>query len=66
MPIEYTWITLTPTPIVAPSWLDALAINSAATAVQAVHARETHHDQMCLYREFKNVEKALLHHEQMH
>ena len=41
-----------------------LTINPAATAVEAVHAKETHHEKMRVYRECKNVEKALLRHVQ--
>ena len=35
--VEYTWIAPTLTPFVAPAWSRALAIDSAATAVQVVY-----------------------------
>ena len=64
MDVEYARINPTPTPFKAPAWPGVLTINPAATAVEAVHAKETHHEKMRVYRECKNVEKALLRHVQ--
>ena len=60
--VEYVRIIPTPTPFVAPARSGALAIDPAATDVQPVHAKEAHHEEIQLYRECKNVEKALLCH----
>ena len=59
---EYARIQPTPTPFVAPNFPGALIVDPALTAVQQVQARETHKEQIALYRECKNVEKALLRH----
>ena len=39
-----------------------MIVDLALTVVQQVQARETHKEQVALYRECKNVEKALLRH----
>ena len=62
--IEFARINPTPTPFKAPTWPGTLTINPAATAVKDVHVKETHHEKMRVYRECKNVEKALLCHVQ--
>ena len=62
--VEYARINPTPTPFQAPAWSGALTINPAAAAVMAVHDKETHHEKMCVYRECKKVDKALLRHVQ--
>ena len=62
--VEYARIIPTPTPFIAPTWPGTLALDPASTAVQAVHAREHHQDQIRLYRECKNMEKFLLRHAQ--
>ena len=59
---EYARINPTPLPFIAPVYPGPLIIPAGATAVQAVQARETHNEQQRLYRECKNVEKALLRH----
>ena len=61
---EYGRILPTPTRFVAPAWPGQLVIDPAATAVEAVHAKEAHHEQMRIFRECKNVEKFLLRHTQ--
>ena len=63
---EYARIQPTPTPFVAPNFPGALIVDPALTAVQQVQERETHKEQVALYRECKNVEKALLRHIQQH
>ena len=60
--VEYTRINPTPAAFVAPNFPGALVIDPAFTAIQAVQARESHAEDMALYRECKNVEKALLRH----
>ena len=60
--VEYMRIIPTPAAFVAPNFPGALVIDPAFTAIQAVQARETHAEDMALYRECKNVEKALLRH----
>ena len=62
--LEYAKILPTPTWFVAPTWPGALVINSAATAVEAIHAKEMYHEQIRLFRECKNAEKDLLRHAQ--
>ena len=59
---EYARISPTPAAFVAPNFPGALVIDPAFTAMQAVQARETHNEAVALYRECKNVEKALLRH----
>ena len=59
---EYARIQPTPTPFVAPNFPGALILDPALTAVQQVQERETQKEQVALYRECKNVEKALLRH----
>ena len=58
--IEYTWINPAPTPFEAPAWSSALSINPATTTVDTLHAKEMHHEKMRVYRDCKNIEKALL------
>ena len=60
--VKYARITPTPPPFVAPNFPGPLVINSALTALHQVQARETHNENLALYRECKNVEKALLRH----
>ena len=60
--VEYARITPTPAAFVAPHFPGALVIDPAFTAMQAVQARESHAEDLALYRECKNVEKALLRH----
>ena len=62
--LEYAKILLTQPRFVAPAWLGALVIDTVAIAVEAVHAKEMKHEQIRLFRECKNVEKALLRHTQ--
>ena len=59
---EYTRITPTPPNFHAPNFPGALVIDPAFTAIQAVQARESHTEDLALYRECKNVEKCLLRH----
>ena len=59
---EYARNTPTPAAFVAPNFPGALVIDPAFTAIQAVQARESHAEDMALYRECKNVEKAFLRH----
>ena len=47
---EYASIIPQPTRFEAPVWPGALAINPTATAVEAVHAKEAHHEAMRIYR----------------
>ena len=60
--VEYARIQPTPAAFVAPNFPGALVIDPASSAVQAVQARESHAEDIALYRECKNVEKALLRH----
>ena len=60
--LEYSRIITTPTQFVAPAWPGVLVIAPTATAVEAIHAKEQHREQIRVYRECKNVEKALLRH----
>ena len=60
--VEYARIQPTPAAFVAPHFPGALVIDPASLAVQAVQARESHAEDIALYRECKNVEKALLRH----
>ena len=60
--VEYMRINPTPAAFVAPNFPGALVIGPTFTAIQAVQARESHAEDMALYRECKNVEKALLRH----
>ena len=62
--LEYAKIIPTPARFEAPTWPGTLVINPTATAVEAVHAKEAHHEQARLFRECKNVEKVLLRHVQ--
>ena len=59
---EYLRIIPTPTQFQAPTWSGALVIDPDATTIDAVHEKEGHKDLMSVYRECKNVEKALLCH----
>ena len=59
---KYLLINPTPNQFEAPAWPGALVINPATTAVEAVHKKEGHKELVCVYREYKNVEKALLCH----
>ena len=60
--LEYSRIIPTPTRFRAPAWPGALTIAANATPIEAVHAKELHREQIRVYRECKNVEKALLRH----
>ena len=60
--VEYMRINPTPAAFVAPNFPGALVIQPTFSAIQAVQARESHAQDMALYRECKNVEKALLRH----
>ena len=53
---------ITPTLFVAPNFPGPSLVDPALTAVQQVQGRETHKEKIALYRECKNVEKALLRH----
>ena len=59
--VEYARITPA-SPFIPPTFPGPLVIDPALTAVQQVQARETHKEAIALYRECKNVEKALLRH----
>ena len=48
---EYARITPTPAPFVAPNYPAALVIPPTATAVEALHLRETHNEALRLHRE---------------
>ena len=61
---EYAKILPTTPQFEAPIWPDPLVIDPAATAIEAVHAKETYHEKIRLFRECKNVEKFLLRHAQ--
>ena len=60
--LEYSRINPRPNVFQAPAWPGALVINPNATAIEAVHAKEQHRETVRVYRECKNVEKALLRH----
>ena len=60
--VEYARISPAPTPFVAPNFPGSLLVDPALSAVEQVQARESHKEQCALYRECKNVEKALLRH----
>lgn len=60
--LEYSRINLTPTIFQAPTLPGTLVIDPMATAIEAVHAKEYHHEMVRVYRECKNVEQALLRH----
>ena len=53
--VEYARINLNPTPFVSPACPGPLQIDAIATAVEAVYAKERHHEAIQLYRECKNV-----------
>ena len=59
---EYVRINPTPAAFEAPNIPARLVIASTATAVEAMQTRETHTEQTRIFRECKNVEKALLLH----
>ena len=59
---EYTQINPTPTVFAAPAFPCVLTIDVTTAVVEAVHAKEKHHKAMRVYREYNNVEKALLCH----
>ena len=61
---EYAQINPTPGAFVAPNFPGALVIKPAFIIMQAVQKRETHNEEITLYREYKNVEKSLLRHMQ--
>ena len=48
----------------APEWPGTLTIEATSTAIEAVHAKETYHEETHLFRECNNVEKSLLRHTQ--
>ena len=60
--VEYARIMPTPQPFVPLNFPGLLVIHSAHIAMQQVQARETHNEVITLYRECKNLEKALLRH----
>ena len=45
-----------------PSWPDPLAIPITTGAIQAIHLKERHQERIRVYREYQNVERALLNH----
>ena len=47
-----------------PAFPGVLIIDVTATKIEAVHAKEKHHEAMCVYRECNNVKKSLLRHAQ--
>ena len=49
--------TTPPAPFQSPNFPPALTIDEPATAVQAEEYRKTYDEQICVYREYKNVEK---------
>ena len=59
---EYLQIIPTATQFQRPTWPGTLIITPAATAVEAMHSEERHRESIRVYREYKNVEKALLRH----
>ena len=63
--VEYARITPTPQPFVPLNFPGPLVIDPTHTALQQVQAWETHNEAIKLYRECKNVEKALLRHIQI-
>ena len=60
--IKYAKITPTPAPFVALTYTLTLTIHPNATSVEPIQARENHTEKTRLYREFKDMEKALLYH----
>ena len=58
--VEYNNVSATP--FLAPNFPGTLTIPVATTAVQALQLREAHKEAARLYRECKNVKKALLRH----
>ena len=58
--IEYSNVSATA--FVAPPFPRTLTIPVATTAVQALQLRETHKEEARIYRECKNIERALLRH----
>ena len=60
--VEYARINLTPTPFVAPTWPGFLQIDAPATVFEAVYNKERHYEAIQIFREYKNVERALLRH----
>ena len=60
--LEYMKIVPRPDRFDAPTWPGELVIDASATPVEAVHEKEKHRELMRVYRECKNVEKALLRH----
>ena len=61
---EYQRISPPPTRFQAPTWPGTLTIDAAAAPVAAMHLKEVHRESIRVYRECKNVEKALLRHVQ--
>ena len=59
---EYAKTTPTHAPFTALTHLLSLTLRPNTTSVEALHAREIYTEQTRLYRECKNVEKALLRH----
>ena len=62
MDVYYACITPTPQQFVPLKFLGPLVINPTHTTMQQIQARNTHNEAITLYRERKNVEKALLRH----
>ena len=60
--VESACIMSIPLPFVTLNFPGPLVINPVHTHIQQVHERETHNEAITLYREYKNVEKALLRH----
>mmetsp|Transcript_14780 Transcript_14780/g.21115 ORF Transcript_14780/g.21115 Transcript_14780/m.21115 type:complete len:393 (+) Transcript_14780:111-1289(+) len=60
--VEYANILPKPTPFIAPVFPGPLAIPATATGVQTVQRECMYNDQQRIYRECKNIEKALLWH----
>ena len=59
---EYVRIAPTPTAFVAPSFPTVITIDALTTAVVAVQACKNHTQKICVYRECKNVQIALIWH----
>ena len=60
MDVEYARVS--GTPFIAPNFPTAFTFPPLAITVEAVHLQDQHVDSICLYRECKHVEKALLQH----
>ena len=60
--VEYAQINLTPTPFLASNFPGLLTIDPLGISVEVVHAKEFYKENTQIYRDCKNVEKALLRH----